>query len=50
MKKQQYIPFRKNGDTYEFDYPVTDGSLYYIEVLFDYEKALKFNVSIESPQ
>jgi hypothetical protein len=50
LEKQQYTPFRKNGDTYEFDYLVTDGSLYYIEVLFEHERALKFNVSIEGPQ
>jgi Transglutaminase-like superfamily len=47
LKQQRYIPFKKNADTYEFDYIVTGSSLYYLEILFDYRKVMRFHVEID---
>jgi hypothetical protein len=47
MKKQAYIPFTRTGDTYKFDYVVNENSLYYIELLFDYKKAMRYRVQIK---
>lgn len=46
IKKQVYIPFTRNGDTYKFDYIVTESSLYYIELLFDYNKAIRYRIKV----
>jgi hypothetical protein len=43
-KKQVYIPFSRKGDLYEFDYVVTDNSLYYLELIFDYKQAIRYRV------
>lgn len=45
-KKQQYIPFKKQGDRYSFDYVAKDLSLYYLELVFDYKKAIRYKISI----
>jgi hypothetical protein len=50
LRKQRYVPFHKSGDTYEFDYIVTDGSLYYLELLFDSERTMRFNVTVNTPE
>lgn len=47
LKKQQYIPYKQTGNRYEFDYIVSDYSLYYLEVLFDFRKVLRFKVKVE---
>ncbi|MEO6489590.1 MAG: hypothetical protein ABIO04_06590 [Ferruginibacter sp.] len=47
-KKQVYIPFKKNGNTYSFFYVVTDNSLYYLELSFDYKPAIRYRVRVES--
>jgi len=47
LKRQQYIQFKRNGALYEFDYVVTDSSLYYVELLFDRRKVMRFNVIID---
>lgn len=47
-KKQQYIPFTKQGTLYEFDYTVTDNSLYYLELVFDYKPAVRYRVRVEN--
>jgi transglutaminase-like putative cysteine protease len=44
MKKQQFIPFTRDGNKYTFDYVVTDNSLYYIDVLIDFRRVLRFKV------
>jgi Transglutaminase-like superfamily len=46
IKRQVYIPFKKSGDTYTFDYIVNENSLYYIELLFDYNKAMRYRIKI----
>ena len=46
IKRQVYIPFKKIGDTYTFDYIVNESSLYYIELLFDYNKAIRYRIKI----
>ena len=46
LKKQKYISFKKNGNRYEFDYIVTDNSLYYLDILFDYDRVMRFKVNI----
>ncbi len=45
-KKQVYIPFKKQGRTYSFDYVVKDNSLYYIELMFDYKRAMRYKVNV----
>ncbi|HTI93725.1 MAG TPA: transglutaminase domain-containing protein [Puia sp.] len=46
VKKQQYIKYRREGDLCEFEYVVTDNSLYYLDILFDSERMMRFNVRI----
>jgi hypothetical protein len=46
IRKQVYIPFTKNGNTYKFDYAVKEQSLYYLELLFDNKKALRYRVRV----
>lgn len=45
-KKQVYIPFKKTGKLYTFDYIVKDISLYYLELMIDYKKAMRFKVFV----
>lgn len=45
-KKQVYIPFSKAGNYYSFDYAVKDMSLYYIELVFDYKRAVRYRVNV----
>jgi len=47
-KKQQYISFKKKGNTYEFDYTVTENSLYYLELAFDYKPAIRYRIRVEN--
>ena len=45
-RKQVYIPFIKNGDVYEFNYVVENTALYYLDIIFDYKKALRFKIKL----
>ncbi|MFT3912050.1 MAG: transglutaminase domain-containing protein [Ferruginibacter sp.] len=45
-KKQVYIPFKKLGQSYSFDYVVKDMSLYYLELVFDYKKIMRYKVTV----
>ena len=45
--RQKYIPFTQQNNRYEFDYIITDNSLYYLDILFDYQRSLRFKVKIE---
>jgi hypothetical protein len=45
-KKQIYLPFNKSGQRYSFDYVVKDMSLYYVEIAFDYKKAMRYKVNV----
>ena len=47
-KKQQYISFKKKGNTYEFDYTVNEISLYYLELAFDNKPAIRYKVRVEN--
>jgi hypothetical protein len=46
LKKQQYVRYKRTGDRYEFEYLVTDNSLYYLEILFDYRPIMRFKVNV----
>ena len=35
-KRQQYVPFKRTGNIYEFGLPVSDESLYYVDLVFDH--------------
>lgn len=48
LKKQQYVIYKKSGTVYEFSYPVTDESLYYIDILFDRQRVMRFKVVMKS--
>jgi len=45
-RRQVYLPFKRNEDTYEFDYVVKENSLYYMDILFDRKKAIRFKVKV----
>lgn len=45
--RQVYIPFIKTGNTYTFDYVVTDISTYYLELLFDGKRAIRYRLRAE---
>lgn len=47
LKRQRYIPFKTNGLEYQFDFVIPDDSIYYIDVLFDYRRAMRFKVKTE---
>ncbi len=47
-KKQQYIPFVRNGNNYQFDFVVKDNSLYYLELVFDYKPAIRYRIRVEN--
>jgi hypothetical protein len=47
LKKQLYVNYKTDGNKFEFDYVVTDNSLYYLEVLFDYARVMRFKVKIK---
>ncbi|MBC9909983.1 transglutaminase domain-containing protein [Chitinophaga varians] len=47
LRRQQYIPFRKEYSHYEFDYVVTDEYVSYLEVLFDYRRAFRYKVLVD---
>ena len=44
VKKQQYIKYNSNGNLYSFDFIVTDNSLYYLDILFDQQRIMRFKV------
>ena len=46
LKKQQYIKYKQNGDTYEFGYVVKDSSLDYLDLLFDTKQVMRFKVRV----
>jgi hypothetical protein len=45
-RRQVYIPFIKGGNTYQFNYVVTQQSVYYLELLFDYKKAMRYRIRV----
>lgn len=50
VKRQQYIKYYKTGSAYEFQYVVTDNSLYFLDILFDRKRMLRFKVNINKPE
>lgn len=48
LKKQQYVPFKREGNVYAFEYVVPDNSLYYLDVLFNHQRKLRFKVKTEN--
>jgi len=44
VKKQQYIKFKQDGNVIGFDYVVTDYSLYYLDIMFDRQRVMRFKV------
>ena len=47
LKKQKYINYTVNGRIYEFQYVITDPSVYYLEVLFDRKRMLRFKINVD---
>ena len=47
IKKQQFISYARLGDIYEFDYIIESSSLDYLELLFDFQRALKFRIDVK---
>lgn len=48
LKKQKYLTVKKSGNIFEFEYVVTENSLYYLDILFDYKKVLRFKVKTDA--
>lgn len=46
IPKQKYINFKKENETYSFDYVLDNKSIRYIEILFDYRLTIKYLVKI----
>jgi len=44
LRKQQYIKYTQTGSVYEFEYVVPSNSLYYLDILFDRLRILRFKV------
>jgi len=44
VKKQQYVKYKQDGSVYEFEYIVPDNSLYYLDILFDRQRMMRFKV------
>ncbi|WP_431209281.1 transglutaminase domain-containing protein [Puia sp. P3] len=49
LKKQQYIKFNRSGALYTFEYVLPDDSIYYLDVLFDRSRILRFKVNPTHP-
>lgn len=47
LKKQQYISHVLNGSVYEFQYVVTGNSLYYLDIIFDRQRVMRFKVNMD---
>lgn len=45
QKKQQYIKYKQEGGFIEFEYIVPDNSLYYLDILFDRQRIMRFKVN-----
>ncbi|WP_181369434.1 transglutaminase domain-containing protein [Flavobacterium album] len=41
---EHHIPFKRDGDTIEFEYVIDSKNIRYIDVLFDYNRVMRFNV------
>ncbi|GEP89148.1 Transglutaminase-like superfamily protein [Chitinophaga terrae (ex Kim and Jung 2007)] len=46
LRRQQYISFNRDNNRYSFDYEVTDANLNYLDILFNYFRAMRFKVII----
>jgi hypothetical protein len=44
QKKQQYVKYKQDGTLLEFDYVVSDNSLYYLDIMFDRRRVMRFKV------
>jgi len=47
IRKQVYFPFKHNEDIYEFDYVVKENALYYLDILFDRKKSIRYKVKVQ---
>lgn len=41
-KIEHHIPFKRDGDTIEFEYVTDSKNIRYIDVLFDYNRVMRF--------
>jgi hypothetical protein len=46
IKRQQYIPYQRNGNSYTFNYVVKDYTLDYLDILFDNRQVMRFKVKV----
>ena len=46
IKKQQYIHYAYIGNTCTFNYVVKDNSLYYLDLIFDTKRVMRFKVNV----
>lgn len=50
VKRQQYIKYNLTESVYEFQYVVTDNSLYYLDILFDRQRIMRFKVTVDKKE
>ena len=50
LKKQQYIRYQRSGNVYEFTYVVTSKSLYYLDLIFDTKRVMRFRIKVEEEE
>lgn len=46
IKRQQYITYKRDGNSYAFNYVVKEYSLDYLEILFDNRQVMRFKVKV----
>lgn len=47
VKKQRYVQFVRKENEYTFDYIIPENSLYYLDILFNYQRVMRFKVVIK---
>jgi Transglutaminase-like domain len=49
LKKQRYINYKRKDNIYEFSYVVMDNSTYYLDLLFNYTRVMRFRIKMTDP-
>ena len=44
VKKQRYVAYERNGNVYEFEHFVANGAPYYLDILLDRRRVMRFKV------
>jgi len=47
LRKQRYVDYEQTGFHYSFNYVLTDPFLNYLDILFDYRRALRYKIIVD---